>query len=526
MKSKRFLIVGGIILLILVFVGYRMLSGIQEARASLANVQTATIERGTLMARVGASGTVRSLQSAQVAWQANGQVGKVEISLGEQVEADQLLATLDPATLSQAILQAQVDLINAQEALDNLYKVDTLRLAQAKTDLEEAEKALDDLLNPSAEAIAQAELAVVDAREEVKTMQYRLNSLINGRGNQQLISEARAKYLLAQNHVDDVQAAYESTPGDPEVDAHKALALSNLAAAERDRDRALGSLNWYLGEPSEEEMAEGENNLALAEARLVNAEKALADLQSPSQTDLTLAQARVEDAEQALDSLMNGPSENDILIAETRLTQAEAALNQAQLVAPFTGIVTEIQALPGDLVSPGTPAFRIDDLSTLLVDLSVSELDINQVHPGQKVTLAFDSIIGQEYNGTVVEVASFGEILQGVVNFNVTVEVTDADQQVRPGMTAAVEITISELSDVLLVPNRAVRSIDGERVVYVMKDGVPEAVPLTLGKSSDLMSEVLGGDVKEGDQVVLNPQASIMQFGPNGGGGFGGGSFR
>lgn len=517
MKSKKFVIIGGLVLLILVFVGYRIVAGMQEARAGLANVQTATIERGTLMARIGASGIVRSKQSAKVAWQASGQVGEVKVSLGDPVETGQALAVLDTASLSQTILQAQVDLINAQEAQDTLYKIDSLKLAQAKTNLEESEKALEDLLTPSAEAIAQAELIVVEAREEVKTMQYRLNSLINGRGNQQLISEARAKYLLAQDKVDELQAAYESTPGDPETDARKALALSNLSAAKRDRDRALGSVNWYLGEPSAEEMAEGENNLALAEARLENAEEALAKLKSPSQTDLALAQARVEDAEQALESLLNGPSDNDILIAQTRVTQAEAALNQARLVAPFAGKVTEIQALPGDLVSAGTLAFRVDDLSSLLVDLTVSELDINQVQPGQKVTLAFDSILGQSYNGAVVNVASVGEEQQGVVNFRVTVQLNDADQQVKPGMTAAVEITVSELSDVLLVPNRAVRSLDGERVVYVMKDGVPRAVPLTLGKSSDLQSEVLGGDLKEGDLIVLNPQASMVQFGPGGG---------
>ena len=520
MKFKRIFIIGGLVLMVLAFLGYRVFSGMQNARAGSATMQTALVERGTLMARIGASGLVRSQQSAQVGWQTNGQVGEIKISLGDLVEAGQELAALDPATLSQSILQAQVDRINAQEALDNLYKVDSLKLAQAKTDLEQAEKALDDLLSPPAEAVAQAELVVVDAREEVKTMQYRLNSLINGRGNQQLISEARAKYLLAQDKVNELQAAYESTPGDPENDARKALALSNLAAAKRDRDRALGSVNWYQGQPSAEEMAEGENNLALAEARLANAERDLEDLKSPSQTDLTLAQARVEDAEQALERLIDGPSENDILIAQTRLTQAQAALNQARLVAPFAGRVTEIQALPGDLVSAGTPAMRIDDLSTLLVDLSVSELDINQVQAGQKVAVTFDSILGQEYQGVVVEVASVGEEQQGVVNFKVTVELTDADQQVKPGMTAAAEITVSEQSGVLLVPNRAVRSVEGERVVYVVKDGNPTAVPLTLGKSSDLQSEVLGGDLKEGDLIVLNPQASMFQFGPGGGGNF------
>ncbi len=59
--------------------------------------------------------------------------------------------------------------------------------------------------------------------------------------------------------------------------------------------------------------------------------------------------------------------------------------------------------------------------------------------------------------------------MQGVVNFMVTVRITDADELVKPGMTAAVNIMVEKLTDVILVPNRAVRLVDGKRVVYVLR---------------------------------------------------------
>ena len=105
--------------------------------------------------------------------------------------------------------------------------------------------------------------------------------------------------------------------------------------------------------------------------------------------------------------------------------------------------------------------------------------------------------------------------MQGIVNFTVTVEITDADELVKPGMTAAVNIVVKEVKNALLVPNRAVRLADNTRVVYVLKDGQPVMVKIRLGQSSDSMSVVVDGDLKEGDQVILNPPS--QSFGPFGG---------
>jgi HlyD family secretion protein len=87
----------------------------------------------------------------------------------------------------------------------------------------------------------------------------------------------------------------------------------------------------------------------------------------------------------------------------------------------------------------------------------------------------------------------------------VTVELVDADEAIKPGMTAAVNITVDQIEDVLLVPNRAVRVVDGQRIVYVLRDGELEPVEIILGVSSESYSEIVGGDLQEGDPIVLNP---------------------
>jgi len=177
--------------------------------------------------------------------------------------------------------------------------------------------------------------------------------------------------------------------------------------------------------------------------------------------------------------------------------------------------VTEVRSKPGDEVTPGAISFRIDDLSHLLVDVQVTEVDINRISVGQKARLTFDAIQGKEYEGQVTEVGQVGTNVQGVVNFTVTVELLTSDSQVRPGMTAAVNLVTDELKDVVLVPNRAVRLRNGKRVVYLLKNGLPEVTEIRLGSTSDQYSQVLEG-VKPGDVLVLNPPTEF-QAGPRGG---------
>ncbi len=244
-----------------------------------------------------------------------------------------------------------------------------------------------------------------------------------------------------------------------------------------------------------------------------------------AENDLALKTAKLQDAQRTYDRLAGG-NKDAIASAQARVDAAQATLKTAQIIAPFGGIVTDAEPLPGDQVTAGTTAFRIDDLSSLYVDVSVSEVDINSVAVGQDADLTFDAILNKTYHGQVVEVSNVGATSNGIVNFTVTVQLTDPDSMVKPGMTAAVNIVVNELKDVVLVPNRAVRTVNGERVVYVLENGKLTSKKIVLGASSDISSVLNSGEVKEGDTIILNPPTQF-QGGPGGGGGpratFGGG---
>jgi HlyD family secretion protein len=411
--SRRTWIVIGVVAIVLLVVGVSMTRQPEQPL-----FETVALERGDLAASVGATGSVRANRTAVLTWQSNGNVGAVNAAIGDDVTGGDVLAELDKASLSQSIILAEADLINSQQALEDLLESDTALI--------EAQKA-------------------VDRAEDAYEKAYNWRMELNGK-------------------IDIKEVWYDQ--------------FGNLQSKE------------YRGFASEETIAKADQDLALAEAKL-------------------------EDAKRELERLLKGEESEAVKAARARVAAAEATLNLAKLIAPFDGAVTQANPVVGDQVAPGTVGFRVDDLSHLLVDVQVSEVDINTVAVGQNATLAFDAVLNQEYHGEVVAVGQAGDTVGGVVSFTVTVELTDADEQVKPGMTAAVSVIVEEVKDTLLVPNRAVRLVEGDRVVYILKDGVPQPVKITLGASSDTMSVLIDGDLKEGDMIVLNPPS--FNGGPFGG---------
>lgn len=438
-----------------------------------ANLQTETAVRGNLTATIGATGTVRAAQSASLVWKTSGTVEAVNVDVGDRVQAGDQLARLETASLPQNVILAQADLESARDQLEDFYD------------------------SYGAAGLAQAQQALANAQDALDDAQRRVNYL-GSPATDEKIDQAYANLILAEQQLENAQDDFEDYANRPQDDYLRASAQSRLSQAQASYDSAERTYNALINPASAIEL-------------------------SIAQADLAVAEAQLEQAQDDLDQIVDGPTQAAIAAAEARVTAAEATLAQAYIEAPFNGVVTDAYPISGDLVSAGSLAFQVDDLDNLLVDIEVSEVDVNRLAAGQTTYLVFDAVPDKEYQGEVIAVALAGNVQQGAVNFRVTVQLVDSDEQVRPGMTAAVNIVVTELEDVLLVPNRAVRVLDGQRVVYVLRNGQQQAVVIQLGASSDSYSEVASGDLQEGDTIILNPV--ISAFDPAGGPpqGFGGG---
>lgn len=410
-----------LILLLLLGGGWYFLS--RDNAGAQVTYQTVAVERGTLTATVGATGTVRARQTALLTWQTSGIVESVNAKIGDVVQKDQVLASLQKTSLSQSIILAEADLVSAQRQLEDLLQSQT-PVVQAWIALRNAQKAYD------------------------KAKNY-YNSLFQ-----------------PQTYTTIVY-------------------------------RQVGVPPFTRREP---------------EIKTIKTDRADDETIANAKADLDLKAAQLEDAKRAYERLKDGPDAVQLASLKAKIAAAQATLNLARIIAPFSGVVTQAQPLPGDLVSPGTFAFRVDDLSHLYLDVAISEVDIPSVHVGQDALIVFDAIADKEYHGKVVEVAQAGTQTQDMVSFDVTIELSDADELVRPGMTAAVSIIVREIKEALLIPNRAVRLVDGKYTVYLLKDGQPQPLPVRLGASNETMSVLLSDNLQPGDLLVLNPP--LDQRGP------------
>ena len=478
MKARTWTI--GLIVLAVIGGGYLYLRAQSTAQASQqTNYQTATVSTGSISQSVSSTGNVRSSQSAEVDWQTSGQVTSFDLQVGQSVQAGKVMAKLDFNTVSSSVLNAQQTLLDAEKNLQTMQQ-STLTISQAE------------------QALANAQDSYKKAQDALSALQGTTNA------DETTIKQDQADLLIAQNKLDKLQKQLGDLSRLQATTVQRSQKILRLTAAEQNVETAQHNLNWAMGHASSTEISVAEGNLAVAKSQL-------------------------DDAQRQYDEVKNGIAAQDVAAAQAAVDAAQATVNEINLTAPISGSVTEVDTPPGSIVSAGTAGARIDDLSSYYVDMVVSEVDVNNIKLGQPAQLTFVAIPNKTYNGKVTAIGTVGTSTQGVVNFPVTVQVTDADLMVKPGMSALVSIEIAKDSNVLLVPNQAVHTLGNQQTVTILYQGQLIPVPVTVGISNNTSTEITGGKLQDGDVVVLNSQTSgsgQSAGGPTAGGSRGGGFGR
>lgn len=438
-KSGRGLLVIFIILALIVgayFINQERLRRANEA--ALAQLETVPYTRETLVSTISGAGTIRPRQSATLYWQTSGFVGEAEYEVGEEVSANSVLYQLDESRLPAEMLQAQLNLLNAQTGLQNLESDTDLQRVTLQNNLNNAENTLRTL---------EQNLLALSERE---CTDWRLTNL------QTAYDDALESYRnwSTQTYWLQVQAARADLDFcDPAVIASETDSLNSQINLQR-------------------------QNIAAWQADL--------------------------------EKIADGPDPDTREKLELQLQLAEKQLENQTIKAPFDGTITSLNYSLGNMVTTGSPAAQIADLTQLYVDMPISEVDIPQIKVGQKAELVFDAYFDQVFYGTVSEVASVGVNTAGIVNYNVTVRLDSEHEGIRPGMTVGVNILIEEKPNTYTVPAESIVSRNGNYYVYVLRDGKPVEVEVKIGAYSSRKIEILQADIQDGESVLLSPPISLM----------------
>jgi len=278
-------------------------------------------------------------------------------------------------------------------------------------------------------------------------------------------------------------------------------------------------------------------NLAVAKAQLLKDRASLAYAKTTYERDVGLlargivSQATLDSEKSAYEqaAAQIAYDQSSIQEREAELRAAQVNLGYSRIISPVNGIVVSRNIEVGQTVAASfqTPILFLiaTDLTKMQVDTNVSESDIGGVKVGDRATFTVQAFPSRQFEGAVRQVRQAPVTVQNVVTYDVVVAVSNTDNALKPGMTATTRIIKAEHDDVLMVPEQALRFLpEGARAsrgvrggraakaaggadhpgrVWMLRDGKPAAVPVRVGLDDGTSAEVVSGEVREGDRVIV-----------------------
>lgn len=247
---------------------------------------------------------------------------------------------------------------------------------------------------------------------------------------------------------------------------------------------------------------------------------------SQAQAQLDTAQANLIQAQAKVDQ--SGSNSSNLESAQLQLSAAQIAYNTAEtaladttIKAPAAGIITAINGQVNSASSSGTSSSNtgsqgssalitmMGSSDTMQVVVPVNQVDIAKVSVGQSANIALDAYQGQTFSGKVTKVSPTGTSQSGVTTFDVTLNVTNKNSEMKSGMTANVTIIIAQKQNVLTIPSSAVHTNGSTETVSVLNSGSTTPVTQTIetGLDDGKNVEVVKG-LQAGDKVVVGIRSS------------------
>jgi HlyD family secretion protein len=289
--------------------------------------------------------------------------------------------------------------------------------------------------------------------------------------------------------------------------------------------------------------------LASAKAKVLDAEATLVEKKLVYERKRTLVTSRVssqQDLDTAKASYDRAAAAVESAKAEVGVAEADVELNETNLaksriVSPINGVILKRNVDPGQTVASSFQApvlFTIaEDLTQMEVQVDVDEADVGKVKEGQQGTFSVDAYPDRKFQARIRELRYGSEVVQGVVTYKAVLSTDNSDLLLRPGMTATAEIVVQQVPKALTVPNTALRYAPPSREqssgrtsflrrilpgrpqfrpasqrdesgpnrrVWVLKGDTPVRVPVVVGVSDGQRTEILKGEIHEGQGVIVD----------------------
>ena len=453
------------------------------------------------------------------------------VEVGDEVQAGDLIAEIDPTdsrtTYTQALADlnaAQARLTQAREQADVQPTLTQASINQAEASYNAALKDMQRLQQAThLQSRAQARAALDSADASLKATQQELERLQDASHPQattqarSALDKAEANLGLAETELKRAEDLKErGYIPQSEVDVarnRRDLAKAELASAQKQWDT--------LPTQKATEIKSAQTRIDQAQAELASTQKRWDTLDAEQAAELQSAQARTDQASAALkrakaDAVQDRLRQADVTSARAQVTRAQAQVDNARTMldyttirAPRTGVIVQKFVEEGTIVTSGrsavgqgTDILELGDLTKMFVEVHMDEADVAKVRVGQAVTIRVDAFVDEEFAGIVTRINPQASTEQNITTVLVTVQVRQLDARLKPEMTATCEFVVDQVENALYLPSRAVQKMNGQYEVMVAREQGMATAPVKVGLVGDESTEIVAG-LKEGDEVII-----------------------
>ena len=479
--SRRRLALNGGLAVVLVgaaTAAYIEVGGNASASAS-SFTRDATVTRGTVLAQVSASGNLALAAQSSLAFGASGKVTAVKVSVGQQVTAGQVLATIDPTDANLALTEAQQQLTVAQD-----------NLAKAQDGPSSQQQAVDN------DQLTSDENAVTTAQDNLNTLEAEPTCTgTSGNGCATAAQITQDKNALT-NAEDSLQTAKDTQ------------ALNNTVAP--------GTI------------AQDQEAVTQAQASVNTAQEEVAGttITAPSSgTVLTIA-GQVGTQVSAGSSTTGASGSSG---GSSSGSSGSSGSGSSGSGSSGTGSSSSSTGTSSSSTSSGSSAntfITMADVNQLQITANVSETDIDSIKNGQDATITLNALPNTPVGATVASISPTSTVVSNVVEYAVTLNlVGNPPSGVRPGPSASILITTGEASNALYVPSSAITTTGGSSYVTVVQNGKDVPTKVTTGVVGTTDTQIVSG-LTQGETVLETIGTATSGSGTTGRGfgGIGGGT--
>lgn len=548
---KKLIITVAIIVVLIGAVGWVVLSrGKNGVDPSLAP-KIEIVKLGDFRTTIRATGNLEPLIDVEVKSNVEGEVVKLHVNDGDPVEAGDILVELDPKIYQEEQKQAEADVKAAvaqqyQAELNILLKKERLDsdLTQKEAAVRSAKANLETTKAESLTRISSAETDIQATKNSLDQDQISLEQAnISHEQAKLTLTEYETSLASSKVSLDTAKSEYERNKSLFEEELVSKSTLEDAESRHASADSSYKNANKRV--ESQKQTIKSQERTVLARKTAIKTREAQLALQKLNLEHLKKTREKAEEESQIrLDNAktqlkeLQSTIENEKLLTEQSKVSSDANLLRRQsslknqkerldwtvIKSPMSGTVTQLEIEQGEIVTSGRSAFSqsppimtIADLSKMVVKTFINEVDMERLEEGQSADIKIDAFQTKRFKGQVYEISQSGQQQDNIISFEVMIEVDDTSGDIRPGMSADVDIITYEEKNVLLIPIDAVINKNSATVTAQ----VGKTSPFKVGKSVQMQTiseKIFNGTVQSVGNgsvtIELNPAQRGIVPGP------------